>query len=199
MLEEIYDVEGGLGGAYIVVRAVGVDLAAALGAGIGVEAGVDPAEPDLRLDVPVAVYGPGVAVGDAGPGSPALVAVVQELAEVAAEELEVQAEMSEIVLSADGVDSEKVSGEALTEPVAGLGLDEPVLPLVSADGPGVDLGAHVEAPFGGETHLDAEVGAEQGVVDQVGLDSNVLGPGKRRDKGQEKSRESFVDFVHITE
>lgn len=199
MLEEVNDVEGGLGGAYIVVRAVGVDLAAALGAGIGVEAGVDPAEPDLRLDVPVAVYGPGVAVGDAGPGSPALVAVVQELAEVAAEELEVQAKMSEIVLSADGVDSEKVSGEALTEPVAGLGLDEPVLPLVSVDRPGVELGAHVEAPFGGEPHLDAEVGAEQGVVDQVGLHGDVLCPGEGRDEGQEKSRESFVDFVHITE
>ena len=85
MLEEVYDVEGGLRGAHVVVRPVVVDLAAAVGAGIGVEAGVDPAEADLRLEVPVARQRPGVAVGYAGAHAPALVAVAVELAEVAAE------------------------------------------------------------------------------------------------------------------
>ena len=110
--------------------------------------------------------------------------------------LEVEAEVGEVVLAADGVHAEEMPREALAEPVAGLGLHEPVLPAVAVDRPGVELVDGVEGPLRGQAYLRPDVGAQQCVVDEVGFHGYILrayseSPG-REDSGQGKSAQHSV-------
>lgn len=103
-------------------------LASATGTLIDVVVDMDPAYGYLGLDVPVTAEEPGVAITDAGPGAPALIAVVAELGEVDAEDVACESDMSYVVFTPYCMDGEEVTGRGLAEPVAGFGLDEPVFP-----------------------------------------------------------------------
>lgn len=123
------------------------------------------------------VYGPGVTVSYTCSGAPPLVTVVEELGEIRAEEFEIEAEVSEIILASDCVQADEMAGEALAEPVADFRLDEPVFPFMAADAPGVKFGAGVERLTRGESDLHADIRAQEGVVNKVGLQSDVLSGG----------------------
>lgn len=143
---------------------------AAADAAEAVKFGVDPADADLRLEVPVLAQDPIVAVADAGANLPALVAVVGELAEVGAQEVGEVLDAADIVLSADEVGAEVVAVPAVAEPVSDFGHGLPVLPaLALAEGPGVEVAHQLEAPLGGEADFGTGVDVEQCVADQVGL------------------------------
>lgn len=57
-LEGVDEADCCLGGAEIVVVAVGIDFLAAVGAAVDVIAGIDPADADFGLEVPAAVENP---------------------------------------------------------------------------------------------------------------------------------------------
>ena len=143
----------------IVVHPVVVDFCAAGVAGIGIVARVGVADADFGLDVPVGMYGPGVAVGDSTSGEPALHPLVAQFAEICAEHVEVEVYVTCVVLAAVCLDAEEMAGEAAAEPVACFGLHKPVFPFVVVDGPKVHLAGDVEAPFRGESYLNSEIGA----------------------------------------
>ena len=120
------------------------DLGAAFRAGIYVGAGVDPSKSQLGLDVPVFCKDPGVAVGDACARHPSLVALMGQHTEIGAEKLDVVVEIAHIVLPYYGMRSEEMPLHTVAEPIASLGLHEPMLPFVSVDGPGVEVGRRVD-------------------------------------------------------
>lgn len=104
-------------------------------------------------------------------------AVVLEDAVVCAEEGDGEVKLAEVILAAEQVGADKVTGEALTEPVAAFGHDEPVAPAVAADFPGVELTVGLDCPLRGEPELCADVGREERIVQDVGLDSRFLPTG----------------------
>lgn len=79
--------------------------------------------------------------------------------------------------------------------------------VVVADGPGVPLSGELEGPFWRHPYLNGEVGIEQRVADQVGLDGDILGHGRGEASGSQypgryccaQSRSvSVVHFVVIS-
>ena len=82
---------------------------AAVGAAVGVEAGIYPAESYLCLDVPVAVENPRVAICHAGAYHPALVSVILEVVEVGAEEIDGYVEVADVKLAAEGMRAHEVA------------------------------------------------------------------------------------------
>lgn len=157
------------------VGLVGLDFLAASGAAVLVKAGVRITETKLSLKVPVLVKQPCVAVADASADKPALEACVPELAEVCAEQLEVCVYSSDVELSAMEVCSDKMVSRTVTEPISCARLHRPVLPpAVMAESPSVKAHGDVEGPFRGESHFHADIDIEDGVVQQVGLHSDIL-------------------------
>ena len=106
-----------------------LELLAALLALEGVVAGVDIAEAELGLEVPMLGERPGVTVSDARAGHPAFVARVLELLVVCAEETEREADTSNIVLASNEMGSYEAAHQCVAEPVAVLRLYHPILPL----------------------------------------------------------------------
>ncbi len=147
-----------------IVMVAGVESGAAYRAWIFVIVGVYPAYPEFGLKIPMPVEDPAVAVCDAGATHPALEAVVAQLPEVSAEELEPEGEVAEVVLSADEVRPQEMAGERLAEPEAGLWLHAPLFPAVLVDFPEVDVAGDVERPLRCELDFQAQVGSQEGIV-----------------------------------
>ena len=74
--ECIYEVYCGLGRTYIVMRVIGVDLLAAVGALKHIISGIYPADADFGLDVPALVENPRITIGDTRSGHPTLESVL---------------------------------------------------------------------------------------------------------------------------
>lgn len=95
---------------------------------------------EFSLYAPVLAEHPGVAIAYAYSGKPALIAVVAQVFEIGAHELVGQVERTDIILSADQMAGEKVTGHSLAKPITGLRLHHPVFPLpFVAERPEVDL------------------------------------------------------------
>lgn len=190
-LEKVDYVQGRFRGADIVMGLVLVDFPATTDAGERVVAGVEPTDTDLGLYVPVAGDGPRIAIGDAGSGSPALISHVAEVAEVGSEEVLLDSDITEIILTADRVKTEEMAAEALTEPIAGFRLDDPVFPLVAVYGPEIHLPCKVEGPFGGETDLNTEIGIESHIGQKICFQGDILAYGdNRRHQGTRSQRKA---------
>ena len=71
---------------------------------------VDPADADLGFDVPVTSDRPGVAIRDTGTCPPPFIAAVFELTEIGAQEFEIHVEVAEIILAAERMDADEVTG-----------------------------------------------------------------------------------------
>ena len=99
------------------VGLVGLEFFAAAGAAELVVLRVGVPEADFGLQVPVPAQDPRIAVGDAGPDEPALIPVVGEFRQVAAQEGDAVFQPADVVLAAVGVESEEVARKAVAEPV----------------------------------------------------------------------------------
>lgn len=138
-LENIHEVKGHFGEPIVVVRDVFLEDFSAGGAGVFVGAGVDVADADFGFEVPMAVEHPVVAVGNAGTDAPALIAIVMQKRVVRAEKLKIEINIANVKLAAEKMCSDKVAGESFAKPIAGFGLNEPMLPFVFVNGPGIDV------------------------------------------------------------
>lgn len=100
-LSECIDkIKRGLCWAEIIVWFVWFKFHAAAGTVVLVIACVDPSKSQFRLNVPVAVENPAVAVSNPGSSHPSLVTIVAKFAEIRAKKLEIQRQIAEIVYSA---------------------------------------------------------------------------------------------------
>lgn len=168
--ENVDKVYSGFCGADIVVSLVAADLSAAALALVGVVAGVGPAYTDLGLEVPVFAEEPGVAVGHANAGIPALVAVVLEETKVIVEKFESVTEMAHIVLATKEMYSEEVTSEGLAEPIARLGLHHPVFPFLAAgESPGIVISRQIYTPPGSDLHLGSDIYSQSRIIKEIGF------------------------------
>ena len=105
------------------------------------------------------------------------------MAQVGAEEVEAaKVNVADVVLSAEQVRAHEVSGRSVAEPIAGLGLHEPVFPFVAVDVPSVEIAGEVHRPAGSHAHLCSEIYRSSCIIEQVGLDSELLGLRRRGHK-----------------
>ena len=75
-------------------------------------------EADFGLEVPMTAKHPGIAIGNATAGKPALETGIGKAGEVCSKELEVGIDVTDIELSAMAVDAEEMAGKTVTEPIA---------------------------------------------------------------------------------
>ena len=135
---------------------------------------VHPAQTYFGLDVPVAVDNPRIAVCDTCAAHPALVTVIFEFIEIRTQKFKRQIQVSPVVLASEQMRTKEVARPRLTEPVAGFGLNQPVLPAAVVDGPGVQVGTEVEGPFGSHPKLNSAIERQSGIVKQIGLQCRFL-------------------------
>ena len=107
--KQIFDIDGQLCRAEVVVRTVGIDFRAAVSAGVTVESRICPAYTDLSLHVPVAVDDPVVAVGHTEAGKPSLIAHVFQFSEICAEHREAKVYLADVVLAPEEMGAEEMS------------------------------------------------------------------------------------------
>ena len=142
--------------------------------------GIGIAHPYLEFKVPVTGQGPGIAVGHPGPHEPALYAVVGEYREVRTEKPDVVLKISEIILASEKMEAEEMPDKLVAQPVASLGLHEPVFPaLLARHDPVVVVRRCLQCPFRGQGHFRAEIYCRGSVIEQVSLDSKVLSGGRQ--------------------
>lgn len=127
--EKVYEVDCSLSHAEIIVGLVLLDLLSASGATEAVETGVGPTYSDLPLYVPVLGYCPCISVGDTETSEPSLVAGILKFLEVCSQERERDVDTADVILSAEQVRTDEVSGESVAEPVSDFRLHDPMLPL----------------------------------------------------------------------
>ena len=159
ILEYVYEGDGGLGDAEVVLVLVRLALDAVYARAFLVPQ-VGVADAYGRLDVPVGRQNPVVAVGQAAPGQVAVVALGVEAA---------------VELGGVGVQPYEVSFELLAQPVACLGLGQPEAHLLIVfECPGIVGRREVEGPAVVQRQLHAQVGRRAQPVKRVGLEGHVL-------------------------
>lgn len=139
------------------------------------------------LEVPVAGQYPLIAVGDAATDETALVAAVPQFVE----QTEGQLDTGHVELAAHGVDTEKVTVEPLTGPETVLGHQHPVARLLRLRKlPGVETVKQLHRTATGHAQLDTEIGCQGRIVQQVGLQSHLLGADGQKQAGQKQPEEN---------
>ena len=147
------------------MRFVVFQLFATPGALVLVGPRVDVAYAYLGLHAPTPRQHPLVAVGYAGTQHPPLVAVVGQLAEIGAQELEAASHVTNIIYAAQHMRAKEVPVEALAQPIASLRLNEPVLPLgIVTECPRIEIAREVYSPSVSYADLHAQVQRCGGVV-----------------------------------
>ena len=129
-LEHIDEVECSLGRSHIVVCLVVLHFLATLLTFVLVVLGEYVTESNLCLQVPVLRQCPGISVGDASSEHPSLETVVFEFGEIGAEQHEVGVDVTDVVLTANGMEAEEVSHHLVAEPISCLRLYEPMFPFL---------------------------------------------------------------------
>ena len=110
--------QGRLGGTDIMVFLVGLHLLFTTFALKTVVADIGIPEADFGLEVPMTAKHPGIAIGNATAGKPALETGIGKAGEVSSKELEVGIDVTDTELSAMAVDAEEMAGKTVTEPIA---------------------------------------------------------------------------------
>ena len=133
-----------------------------------------PAKADSRFHAPMGRQVPLVTVRQANTVKFALITV--RLHVVAKE-----ADAADIVIGILGVETEEMTGELFTKPVAGFGLDHPVFETHAvAKLPGVVVGGDIESPLRSESHFDAEVERGRNIIKDIRFYRELTGRNNRR-------------------
>ncbi len=83
---------------------------------------------------------PRIAIGYAGSGKPPLITGIFEVFEIGAEKFETVRQGADVILASEQMRPDEMTGYGITEPVARLGLQKPVLPPFAArKSPGIKV------------------------------------------------------------
>ena len=114
-----------------------------LSATLAVEAvvsGIGIAYADLAFQVPVLVEYPCITIANTRTDEPALIAAVGELREISTQEFNVVLQVTDVVLTSVGMETQEVTSETVAEPVARFWLYHPMFPLtVVRHGPTIEV------------------------------------------------------------
>ena len=186
-LKVVYQVDGGLGGAEVVVVPFLLHSAAG-GAGVSLVVQVDIAQAEGEFHAPAASQQEVVAVGEAAAYAPALVAAVLQRRE----EAEGQFDARGVELPAQQVAADEVSVERLAEPITVFGLHNPMLQLLGVRiFPRLEAGHEAQGGFGVESNIHTHVGSAGAPIEQIGLQHGFLGQGREGGSQQAEDKDEY--------
>ena len=179
------------------VRPVFGELSSASGARITVESRIDPSDTQFGLQIPVRTQNPGIAIGDACSGEPALIAALRDFREIGSQKRNAVFQSTYILLAAQYMHSQKMPCKAVAKPIARLGLHEPMFPPpFMRQRPTVVIARYVECPPRRHSDLYSDVYGIKGIVKQIGFNRDPLSLCTNAAKRQAQEQESFNQIFH---